>query len=286
VKPQEHLRAVSLFRSQALVIGRRPLGESDRLVEFYTRSYGKVRGVARSARRMRSRFGSALEPFTLGELVFFDTGRSDLVQVDHFDIVHPFVTVREDLERLGRGAWMAECLSRLSADRDPHPALFALAVRSLRALESPGIAPARVTISVAVRAVHLLGHRPRLDRCVACGRAHPLPAPVIDMTAGGLVCAACRPAPDALAVSASALGALGRLHGLGWDEGLRLPFGAPLTRELLALLEGVVARLMGRVPQSARFIAQTRRGLSGLAVPVPPTGARPAARDRFPGSGQ
>jgi DNA repair protein RecO (recombination protein O) len=263
---------MALFRSRALVTGRRALGESDRLVEFYTRGYGKVRGVARSARRMRSRFGSALEPFTLGELVFFDTGRQDLVRVDHFDIVHPFVAVREDLERLGRGAWMAECLSRLTADRDPHPALFGLAVRSLRALESRSIAPARVTISFAARAVHLLGHRPRLDRCVACGRAHPLAAPVLDMTAGGLVCAGCRPAADALAVSASAVGALERLHGLGWDEGLRLPFGPSLTRELSALLEGVVARLMGRVPQSSRFMAQTRRGLSALAGSDPAAG--------------
>ncbi|HWN91251.1 MAG TPA: DNA repair protein RecO, partial [Verrucomicrobiae bacterium] len=80
---------MAVHRTQAVVIGRRALGESDRLVDFYTRDHGKVRGVAKSARRPRSRFGSALELFTLGELVFFDTGRSDLVRVDHFDIVHP-----------------------------------------------------------------------------------------------------------------------------------------------------------------------------------------------------
>ena len=108
------------------------MGEQDRLVEFYTRDHGKVRGVAKSARRPRSRFVAALEPFTLGELVFFYTGRSELVRVDHFDIVHSFVRVRENLERLGRGAWMCESLTRLSADRDPHPALFGLLVRSLR----------------------------------------------------------------------------------------------------------------------------------------------------------
>ena len=110
--------AMALGKTQAVVIGRRALGESDRLVEFYTRGFGKLRGVAKAARRPRSRFGSALEPFTLGELVFFDTGRSELVRVDHFDIVHPFVALREHLEKLGRGAWMVECVARLSADRD------------------------------------------------------------------------------------------------------------------------------------------------------------------------
>ena len=51
---------MALYRTQGIVIGRRALGESDRLVDFYTRDYGRVRGVAKSARRMRSRFGSAL----------------------------------------------------------------------------------------------------------------------------------------------------------------------------------------------------------------------------------
>jgi DNA repair protein RecO (recombination protein O) len=73
---------VALHKTRGVVIGRRAFGESDRLVDFYTRDYGKVRGIARAARRTRSRFGSALELFTLGEMVFFDTGRSELVQVD------------------------------------------------------------------------------------------------------------------------------------------------------------------------------------------------------------
>lgn len=92
---------MALYKTRGVVIGRRAFGESDRLVDFYTRDHGKVRGIARSARRPRSRFGSALELFTLGEMVFFDSGRSELVQVDHFDIVRSFVGVREHLERLG-----------------------------------------------------------------------------------------------------------------------------------------------------------------------------------------
>src|SRR6266480_6342230 len=99
---------MALGRSAAVVIGSFPLGESDRVVTFYTRDFGKVRGVAKASRRIRSRFSGALELFTLGELVFFDGGRSELVQVDHFDIVRPFAHLREDLERLGRAAWIVE----------------------------------------------------------------------------------------------------------------------------------------------------------------------------------
>src|SRR5215813_3190466 len=134
---------MGLGKSRAVVIGSFPIAESDRVVTFFSRDHGKLRGVARAARRMRSRFGSALELLTLGDLVFFDGGRSELVQVDHFDIVHPFVGVREHLERLGQAAWSVEVVARLSADRDPQPALFGLLTRTLEAMEASR-RPARV----------------------------------------------------------------------------------------------------------------------------------------------
>jgi DNA repair protein RecO (recombination protein O) len=264
---------MALHKTRAVVIGRRAFGESDRLVDFYTRDYGKVRGIARAARRTRSRFGSALELFTLGEMVFFDTGRSELVQVDHFDIVRPFVGVREHLERLGQGAWAVEVVARLSADRDPHPALFALLVRALTALETAR-RPARVAVCFGLRAVDLLGHRPRLDRCVSCGRLHPFPDAVLDMTAGGLVCTSCRPGADAMSLSGGLVGTLKRLRTLSWDEALRLPLGAELDAELAAVLEGVIARLMGRYPLSSRFLTQTRRFHSMVAEPTPPSATK------------
>ena len=231
---------MALYKTQGIVIGRRTLGESDRLVDFYTRDHGRVRGVAKSARRTRSRFGSALELFTLGELVFFDTGRSELVRVDHFDIVHPFVRVREHLERLGQGAWVVECLTRLTPDRDSQPALFGLTLRSLRALDA-GARPQRVASCFALRAVDLLGHRPRIDRCGA--------------------------GVDALPLSGAAVGLLKRLRAIAWEEGLRLPLAAGLDAELAAMLEGAMTRLMGHLPRSSRFLAQTRRSLSPLPAP-------------------
>src|SRR6266542_3681434 len=182
-------------KTAAVVIGRRVLGESDRLIDFYTREFGKVRGVAKAARRPRSRFGSSLELFTLGELVFFDGGRSELVQVDHFDTVHPFVAVREDLERLGRGAWMIESLARLSAERDANAGLFRLLVRALRGLELSS-RPRWVSACFALRAVDLFGHRPRIDRCLVCGRTYPFADAALDVEAGGLVCDRCGTGPE------------------------------------------------------------------------------------------
>jgi len=245
-----------LGKTAAVVIGSFPLGESDRLVTFYSRDFGKIRGVAKSARRMRSRFGSALELCTLGELVFFDGGRSELVRVDHFDITRPFDRVRENLEKLAQAAWMIECVARLTAERDRHVALFGLLVRGLRALDGAR-PPARVGMAFGVRCVEALGHRPRLDACIACARAYPFPRPALGD--GGVLCEACaRRAGETLAISPAAIGAFERLRSVSWDDALALSLGRA-EAELPALLEAQVARLIGHPTRSTKFQREVQR---------------------------
>ncbi|PYM80090.1 MAG: DNA repair protein RecO [Candidatus Rokuibacteriota bacterium] len=249
---------MGLEKTQAVVIGRRGLGESDRLVTFYSRRFGKIHGVARAARRPRSRFGGALELFTLGELVFFDTGKSDLLRIDHFDIVHPFSRVRDDLDRFGHASWIVECVARLTAEQDRHRALYGLLVRGLRAVETSG-RPARAALCFGVRGVEALGHRPRLDVCVGCHRSYPFPQAHLDLDGGGLACAACaREASAALPISAAAVGALDRLRTLSWDEALATPLPG-LERELASVLDAHVSRLIGQPTRTRTFLRELQR---------------------------
>jgi DNA repair protein RecO (recombination protein O) len=246
---------VGLGTSAAVVIGSFPLGESDRIVSFFSRDFGRLRGVAKAARRMRSRFGGALELFTLGQLVFFDTGRSELVRIDHFDVIHPFAPLREDLGRIGEAAWVVEIVARTTGERDRQPALYGLLVRALRALEASA-RPARVAICFGVRCLDLLGHRPRLDRCVECGRDYPFPRPA--WAEGGIVCEACRAGADAVPVAPATLTAFTRLRGLRWEEAVATPIGRP-GAELRALLDTHLARLIGQPTRSGRFLRELRR---------------------------
>jgi DNA repair protein RecO (recombination protein O) len=241
--------------STAVVVGSFPLGESDRVVTFFTREFGRLRGVAKAARRLKSRFGGALELFTLGELVFFDTGRSELVRVDHFDVTHPFAGLREDLETLGEAAWIVEIVARTTGERDRQPALYGLLVRALRAMEvAPR--PARVAVCFGVRCLDVLGHRPRLDRCVECGRAYPFPRPALGE--GGLVCEACRPGLDAAPMAPATVAAFTRLRAARWEEAIASPLG-PAGSELRAVLDAHLSRLIGQPTRSGRFIREVRR---------------------------
>jgi DNA repair protein RecO (recombination protein O) len=246
---------VGLGTSAAVVIGSFPLGESDRVVSFFSRDFGRLRGVAKAARRMRSKFGGALELFTLGQLVFFDTGRSDLVRIDHFDVTHPFAAVREDLGRLGEAAWVVEVVARTTGERDRQPALYGLLVRALRALET-STRPARIAVCFGVRCLDLLGHRPRLDRCVECGRGYPFARPA--WAEGGVVCEGCQPGADTIPIAPAAVAAFVRLRGLRWEQAVATPIGRP-GPELRAILDTHLSRLIGQPTRTGRFLREMRR---------------------------
>lgn len=258
---------MAVEKSSAIVIGSFALGESDRVVTFFTRRFGKVRGVAKAARRMTSRFGSALELFTEGEIVFFDGGRSELVQVDHFDITRPFAGVRDDLERLGQAAWMTECVARLTAERDPSPTLYGLLARALEAIET-GARPSRVAIVFGVRCIDVLGHRLRTDVCVGCSRPRTgtTGQASVDVEGGGTVCPTCAHIiPGVITVSAVALAALSRLRRLSWSDTLSLALGEA-EQDVRRLLDAQTARLAGHPSPANRFLrevthaAPVRRG--------------------------
>ena len=84
-----------LYTADALVLRTYKLGEADRIVVFLTRDRGKKRGVAKGARRQRSRFVGALEPLTEVKVAYFESERRELVGLNYAE------TVRSPLSMIG-----------------------------------------------------------------------------------------------------------------------------------------------------------------------------------------
>src|SRR6184192_2654194 len=75
-----------MLKTPAITLKSRKWGEADRIVTFYTVRFGKLRGVARGARRMKSRFGSSLEPFVHCDLNLFEKHNDPLYRITQADI--------------------------------------------------------------------------------------------------------------------------------------------------------------------------------------------------------
>jgi DNA repair protein RecO (recombination protein O) len=146
---------VPIYTADALVLRTYKLGEADRIVVFLTRDRGKKRGVAKGARRSRSRFVGALEPLTEVRVAYFEKERRELVGLNYAEttrsplalagparaglyvredtgLVDPAVQV--DPEALGYVSYFAELLDEWAQDADADDRLYRLGVSMLDAL--------------------------------------------------------------------------------------------------------------------------------------------------------
>jgi DNA repair protein RecO (recombination protein O) len=131
-------RSVPLYTADALVLRTYALGEADRLVVFLTRDRGKKRGVAKSARRPRSRFMGALEPLTEARVAYFESARRELVGLNYAETIRSPLKLANSAaqEGLTHVAYFAELLNEWAQDADADERLYRLGASMLEAMAS------------------------------------------------------------------------------------------------------------------------------------------------------
>ena len=173
------------YRTEAIVLGRSNLGEADRIVTFLTENQGKLRGVVRGARKIKSRLAGHIEPFSRVNLGLVE-GKGALEVVTSAQLVWYPHHLGQDLTRLETAFLLARLTDRLVEDRHPQPRLFHLMAEMLRVLDSYG-PPELVELTFKLQLLAQLGYALQLDHCVVCGNSE-LAALVPER--GGMVCSA------------------------------------------------------------------------------------------------
>ncbi|MXZ72319.1 MAG: DNA repair protein RecO [Acidobacteria bacterium] len=122
-----------LHTADALVVRTYKLGEADRIVVFLTSDRGKRRGVARGARRPRSRYAGALEPLTLGRVAYFEREQRELVRLRYVEpVCSPLAA--PSAEGLAHVGYFAELIDEWAPEADPNERLFRLGAAVVQAL--------------------------------------------------------------------------------------------------------------------------------------------------------
>ena len=158
-----------LFTTHAIVIRSLNYGESDKIITFFTRDYGKLRGIAKGARRSKKRFQNVLGLFSHLRLIFFDREGMGLVRVESGDLLNPFPHIREDLKRIYYGNYYLELVNEMAGDREAHPEAFDLLLSFLMDLDQNEPAEEQLRM-FEIRMLSLFGYRPHLIHCGSCQR--------------------------------------------------------------------------------------------------------------------
>jgi len=183
---------MSVLSSEAVVLRTWPVHEADLIVSFFTRDYGRVRGVAKSALKSRKRFGGALEPMTVALAWFAERPRQELVRLDQLEILRSPLSAPVDAARLAVLSFYAELLDEALPDHDPHETVFRLLLAVLdqtTALHSETVQPWMPLTYFQLWMTRLMGLLPDLAHCTACGEALRATEIWFDNFGDGLFCA-------------------------------------------------------------------------------------------------
>lgn len=183
---------------EAILIEFRPLAEADLLVTALTRAHGLVRGVARSARRSRRRFGGALDPLSHVQLRWVERSGRDLQTLESADVVHSYASAQADPAVQAACAVVAEILRAGESHASDDDRTFRLVVAVLDALEG-GEPPLAVVRYFEAWFLRIHGVTPDPDRCAQCAREVRGPAR-LSRSDGSPRCAACARRDEIVAV--------------------------------------------------------------------------------------
>ena len=151
--------------TRAVVLQSRKQGETSKIVTLYTEQFGKLNVIAKGARELRSKFGGALEAFTLSDVVFYykkDNG--GLFLLSKAETVQSNSGILNSLEKIEVASQIAEILIRTMHDEEENTALFGLLVDVFRMLASSQNEAARpLLIYFYIRFANLSGYPLNLD---------------------------------------------------------------------------------------------------------------------------
>jgi DNA repair protein RecO (recombination protein O) len=160
---------MALKESEAIVLRTYPLRESDLLVTLFTRLEGKVKGVARAAKKSKRRFGGALEPTTYVRALYEDRERQELARLDLCEVIESPMTGEVTYLRAVALEHVAELLDQLMPEREASDAVFRLSLAVIGELR--GSASWMPLTYFELWMTRLMGFLPELTECVMCGRS-------------------------------------------------------------------------------------------------------------------
>lgn len=246
-----------LYKTPAIVLNSFDYGESDRILAFYTHGYGKIKGIAKGARRSRKRFVGKLDPATEIELIFFHNDRSELARVDDARLVNGFAGLKADIDSLSLGCYLLELTNEMTREGQILPAVYSLLADFLKMLEAgEGDLPVRF---FEIRLLSILGYMPHLDGCVTCRSLDPEPIKRFSPEKGGIVCKPCSTGlTNLVAVSPATAALLSMAAKMGIDKLGRLKPAPGFFLESERLLYDFIRYLLGKELKTKRFLEKMK----------------------------
>jgi DNA repair protein RecO (recombination protein O) len=255
-----------VYRTEAIVLRRHDLGETDRILTLFTRDRGKIRAVAKGVRKPSSRKAGHVELFVRADMLLAE-GRS-LDVLTQVELLDAYLPLREDLMRATYAAHAVELVDAFTEDADESRPVYMLLRDGLGWIAKTGDLQ-RTARFYELRMLDLAGYRPELFRCVMCDEKIEAVDQFYSVADGGVVCRECSiRTPRVRALSLRALKVLRYLQTRSFEVVEQLNLGPEVHAEAERLLYDSLTYHLERRLKSAAFLERLRHEVEPPVLPA------------------
>ncbi len=245
---------MGLFRTKAIVLRSINLSETDKLVTFMTDHYGKVKCVAKGARKIKSQFIGSLEAMSYIHLIYFGKENQNLFRLNHADIIQSFQSIRDDFHKLYMGIYFNELVDTMVPEAHREEDIYHLLLDALETLkDQSNVEP--LCRMFEMRLLALSGYTPELNHCMVCKSLRGNGWVGFNFSKRGIVCGNCtNQAPPQIKFTTGTLNYLKKLLTLDIKCCGRLKFPKGLDEEIEKVTHRLILTHVGRELKSYPFI--------------------------------
>ena len=160
---------MAVFESEALILRTYNFAEADKIVVCLTREAGVIRGVAKGCRKLKSRFGAALEPFTLARITYYQKENQELASISTAEILTSHFDLSSHAETLTGLAYMGDLVLEFSPPHHVNEKLYRMVKACLEAISQSQQDMPLILRYFEVWLLKLEGYLPDLRHCAECG---------------------------------------------------------------------------------------------------------------------
>ena len=247
---------MGLFSTRAIVLRTINLSETDKLAILFTEQYGKVKCAAKAARKVKSRFGAALEPLSFISVIYFGKEKQDIFNLNSSDVIRSFHWLRENFSKFYTAIYFNELMDNLIQEGQPSPESFHFLLEAFEALKNnTELETLRRLFEIRIMA--LSGFSPRLNQCFMCSRLPEGNLLGFSFRMGGVACSAwLHKTRVEINICPGTLSYLKKLMGMDIKHCQRLKIPKNLEKEIESVAHRFVSYNLGRELRSYPLIKQ------------------------------
>lgn len=161
---------MGLIETEGIILKSYSLAEADKIVVLLTQNEGLVRGVAKGAKRLKSRFGGGLEPFSIVNLTYFQKEERELVSISQIELVQSYFESASDPLFLQKFSYLVDLLTEFAPPHDPNETLYRMAKVCLETAAKIPESLDSIALYFELWILRLGGYLPDWNRCDECRR--------------------------------------------------------------------------------------------------------------------